>query len=334
MRLRPHALMLTLGFCAVTALSGVSLAADTKLGKGGSMVKGSAGPDGASGAAPELLTCEKPVGTIAVQEPQSYSQQALARFGLPSPSGLIRLIIQQSNCFSVVERGMAMQNIIQEKQLSASGDLQSNSNVGKGQLATADYVVTPDVAFAENNAGGLGGALGFLPGAAGKIGAGLAAGMKFKTAQTTMVLSDARTSVQVISAQGSARTTDFALGAILGGAGVGGGLGGYENSNEGKVIAASYIDNWNKIVTAVRNNPQLASAQNAAPQAAPGIQAGDVLISKIKGVKVYAQPNTAAKVVTADAGESVYLGEEAEGFVKVASPNGEGWVQKILVTKK
>lgn len=308
-------------------------AADTQLGKGGSVVQGSAGPSGSS-ASPQLQMCDKPLGTIAVQEPQSYSQQALARFGLPSPTGLIRLMIQQSNCFTVVERGMAMQNLMQERQLGASGELQNNSNVGKGQMLTADYVVTPEVAISENNAGGLGAAAGFLPGFAGKAAAGIAGSMKFKTAQTTMLLADARTSAQITAATGSAKTTDFSLGAVLGGAGVGAGLGAYENTSEGKVIAASYLDNWNKIVAEVRNNPQLASARASAPQAAAGIQMGDVLVSKIKGVKIFAEPDVKGGVVAADAGESVYLGEEVQGFYKVASPSGEGWVQKVLVVKK
>jgi len=36
---------------------------------------------------------------------------------------LLRLMIQQSNCFQIVERGLAMQNIMQERQLAQSGQL-------------------------------------------------------------------------------------------------------------------------------------------------------------------------------------------------------------------
>ena len=55
--------------CAVVAIAvgfAPAFAASTKLGGGGSMVQGSAGPDGAKGAAPQLQTCEKPLGSIAI----------------------------------------------------------------------------------------------------------------------------------------------------------------------------------------------------------------------------------------------------------------------------
>jgi len=37
----------------------------------------------------------------------------LSRYNLRSPVGLIRMMIQQSNCFIVVERGVGMQNRMQ-----------------------------------------------------------------------------------------------------------------------------------------------------------------------------------------------------------------------------
>lgn len=44
----------------------------------------------------------------AVVEPQDFIIQALRGYSLQSPVGLIRMMIQQSNCFIVVERGAAM----------------------------------------------------------------------------------------------------------------------------------------------------------------------------------------------------------------------------------
>ncbi|HUW35999.1 MAG TPA: CsgG/HfaB family protein [Rhodocyclaceae bacterium] len=63
-------------------------------------------------------------------------------------------MIQQSNCFNVVERGVAMQNILQERQLQQQGQLASGAQMGQGQLVTADFVLTLDVVFSESNAGG------------------------------------------------------------------------------------------------------------------------------------------------------------------------------------
>ncbi len=75
-----------------------------KKGKGGSEVQGSAGPGGATGA-DELEKCATPMGAMAVIEPQSHVVAALSRYNLTSPTGIIRMMIQQSNCFIVVERG-------------------------------------------------------------------------------------------------------------------------------------------------------------------------------------------------------------------------------------
>ena len=59
------------------------------------------------------------MGAIAVVEPQNEILYALARYKLSSPVGLIRMMIQQSNCFIVVERGVGMQNMMQERALAA-----------------------------------------------------------------------------------------------------------------------------------------------------------------------------------------------------------------------
>ncbi|MEO6364209.1 MAG: CsgG/HfaB family protein, partial [Caldimonas sp.] len=134
------------------------------LGGGGSLATGGAGPDGAQGASEQLERCDAPKGTLAVVEPQNQVQASLQRYGLGSPTGVIRMLVQQSNCFQVVERGTGMRNMMQERALGASGELQMDQNVGKGQMVAADFIVTPAVVFSENNAGGIGGALGGLLG--------------------------------------------------------------------------------------------------------------------------------------------------------------------------
>ena len=125
------------------------------LGKGGSVATGGAGPDGQSqGASAQLERCDAPKGTLAVVEPQGQVGQNLQRYGLGSPTAVIRMMVQQSNCFQVVERGVGMGNMMQERALGAGGQLQRDQNIGKGQMAAADFIVTPSVVFSENNAGG------------------------------------------------------------------------------------------------------------------------------------------------------------------------------------
>jgi curli biogenesis system outer membrane secretion channel CsgG len=247
--------MLTLGIrgglalTAVAALVGVPAHAQgitqPKQGQGGSVVRGAAGTDGSVGDK-GLEHCEKPMGAMAVVEPQTQILSQLSRYGLSSPVGLIRLMIQQSNCFIVVERGVGMQNLMQERQLAAAGEARQGSNLGGGQMVAADFVLTPAVVFSENNAGGGGGAVGGrLFG--GKFAA-IAGGLKFKEAQTSMLVADSRSGVQVAAAEGSTKKADLGLGAGLFGGSGGAAGGGYGNTNEGKIIAAAFLDNYDGVV--------------------------------------------------------------------------------------
>jgi curli biogenesis system outer membrane secretion channel CsgG len=209
--------------------------------------------------------CSTNLGTLAVAEPQSHVIASLSQYSLGSPSTMLRMIVQESGCFTVVERGIAMQNLQQERALAAGGQLQQDSNVGGGQLQAADFVMTPSVQFSSDT-GGVGGAIGGLFGRMGGVlGAlgGLAGGVKFKEAETTLLVSDVRSGIQVASAEGQASKMNFSIG----GWGWGGfgwaSAGGYSKTPEGKLIAASLLDNYNKIVQSVRDKPQLIQATSA-----------------------------------------------------------------------
>lgn len=315
---------------------------DMKKGEGGSVVQGSAGPGGSSDAPSDLERCDKPMGTLAVVEPQNHVVLALARYKLGSPTGLIRLMVQQSNCFLVVERGVGMQNLMQERALAESGQLRQGSNMGGGQMATADYVLTPAVVFSEDNAGGVGGALGSLFGSGGRVIGALAGGVTFKEAQTSMLLADARSSIQVAAAEGSAKKADFRLGGLLAGAGTAGALGGYANTNEGRVIAASLADNYNGIVRSVRANPSLqrdvgSLAEEAGKRTKAGavFNEGDVLRPKLPNVKLLKQPSDQSDTVAtlAKGEELIFLGKEQDGFLNVETAKGGGWVKKVLIAR-
>ena len=142
-------------------------------GKGGSEVQGAAGTQGAQGAASDLERCDKPMGAVAVVEPQDYVMAALSRYQLQSPVSLIRMMVQQSNCFIVVERGQGMQNMMQERALAGGGETRAGSNMGGGQMVAADFILTPNVVFSESNAGGIGGGLRGLVGGQGSTPGGI-----------------------------------------------------------------------------------------------------------------------------------------------------------------
>ncbi|MGH8178728.1 MAG: CsgG/HfaB family protein [Steroidobacter sp.] len=313
-----------------------------KKGSGGTEVQGSAGPGGSQGDN-GLEHCDKPMGALAVVEPQDYVSQSLSRYGLQSPTGLIRMMVQQSNCFIVVERGQGMQNMMQERALQESGELRQGSNMGGGQMVSADFVLTPAVVFSENDSGGVGGALGgLIGGSRGRAIGAVAGALKFKEAQTSMLVTDARSGVQVAAAEGSSKKADLKLGVGLFGGGAAAGVGGYANTNEGKVITASFMDNYNNIVKSVRSQPSLqrdvgALADEAGRKTKGGavFNEGDTIVPKIGNVKLYASPaDSASTVATLSKGdEMIFMGEEQGGFLKVESSNGGGWVKKVLVTR-
>ena len=326
---------------ALAATSAMSQVTGYKQGQGASPVTGAAGTAGSTGDK-GLEHCDKPMGALAVVEPQDYVMSSLARYNLQSPTSLIRMMVQQSNCFIVVERGQGMQNVMQERSLAASGELRQGSNMGGGQMVTADFILTPAVVFSEGNAGGIGGAVGGLLSRKNPLLGVVAGGLKFKEAQTSMLVADARSGIQVAAAEGSTKKADMALGGALFGGGGGGAIGGYGNTNEGKIIAAALLDNYNKVVGVVRGDPSLQRdvgtlREEAGKKTAAGpvYNEGDVVMPKIANVKLLSSPSDGAKALsTLPKGEElVIIGEEKDGYLNVQSGSAAGWVKKVLVVR-
>lgn len=67
----------------------------------------------------------------------------------------------------------------------------------------------------------------------------------------------------------------------------------------------------------------------------PAFQSGDVLIGKISGISIYLQPAKSEKLaVLGKSDEMIYMGELRNGFYRVTTQKGEGWVEKLLVKKQ
>lgn len=340
---KSRAMIIAAALALVPAIAAAQLGGLTKekQGKGGSSVQGAAGTEGSTGDK-GLEHCDKPMGAMAVVEPQSEYMMALSRYNLQSPVSLIRMMIQQSNCFIVVERGQGLRNMQQERALAEGGQMRSSSNIGGGQMVAADFIMTPQVVFSEGNAGGVGGALAAFGGRKAAI---IGGGLKFKEAQTTLLVADSRSGVQVAAAEGSTRKADMRLGAGLFGGGGGAMGGGYGNTNEGKIIASAFMDNYNQIVKVVRNDPSLQrnvgtlkqeAAAGGSRKAGAVFNEGDTIGPKIAGVKLYSGASDTSKVVaTLGRGdEMVVVGEEKDGYVEVETGSGKGWVRMTLVQKR
>jgi curli biogenesis system outer membrane secretion channel CsgG len=228
-----------------------------QLGGASNMTATGAAAGGTSeGANSQLEHCSASLGTLALVEDQSapWWHTYYARYPrLGSTVPVLRMMVQQSNCFVVVERGAGMHNMMQERALQQSGEMRSGSNFGKGQLVAADYTMNPSIQFSQDNTGGVAGAIGGLFGSAGSYISALAGGLNSNEAATTLLLIDNRSGVQVSSSVGSAKNFDFNFFGAGWTGSVAGGARGYTDTPEGKVITAAFADSYNQMVRALRN---------------------------------------------------------------------------------
>lgn len=236
----------------ISALLTLSLAAcrQTEKGQGAGEVSGSGGSAGAKNAAKDLVRCTTPVATIAlVEDPNGYAY--MSRYQLPTPLPLLRLMMQQSNCFRVVDRSAGIEAARREQELNESGMLRKDQTLRKRQVIEAQYSLLATVAFNEQNAGdSFGGLVSRIPGLSGF--AGLLGHVHFKEAQTVLFLTDNETAEQLASSTGAARATDLGGGGVLLGSLGGAALGGWGTTNEGKVIASALLDTFNDLVPQVQ----------------------------------------------------------------------------------
>ncbi|MBL0727751.1 CsgG/HfaB family protein [Piscinibacter sp. HJYY11] len=234
---------------AVAVLSGCGSTMPSMGGNKG-VVSGSAGGSTTEGNNSQLEKCAETLGTVAIDEDsQAPWYYELRRNSLGSTVPVLRLMIQQSNCFVIVERGRSMNNMMRERQLESSGEMRQGSNFQKGQMVAADYTMQPSIQFSGRTGGA---AAGLLTGRLAPLSV-VAGSVKRNEAATTLLLIDNRSSVQIAAAEGSAGNFDFGLfgGGFL--AGLAGGGGGYSNTPQGKVIVAAFADSFNQMVKSLRN---------------------------------------------------------------------------------
>ncbi len=243
--------MLALAGCQTTDMQMGSQSAKT-------VATGSAAGSASANASSALERCESPLGTVSLIENQSAGWYTIVtgEYKLPPTSTLLRLLIQQSNCFVVVERGAAGMNAMnRERAIMQSGEMRAGSNFGKGQMVASDYGISPEVIINNSDAGGMGAALGGIinRGRYSNVLANVGGSLQTREASTMLTLIDNRSGVQIGVSEGSASKTDF--GGFLGvaGASAAGSIGGYSRTPQGKVIAAAFMDSYNQLVVSLRN---------------------------------------------------------------------------------
>lgn len=249
---------------ATLALTGCP---QTGVRTGGSenLMTGSAGGSSSVNANKSLVRCPTPLGTLAVSDGRYSGSNAVT-----TVDPLIRLAVQQSNCFVITSIG----NIAMDAQLDRitdkqrnSGEFRAGSRQEKGQQVAADYFMDPQVIVQNEQTGGTsGGMAGALAGAAlgplaGALAGGVAGAFETRTSDVALTLTDVRSRVQIGIAQGSATVNNMSAGGALGyggwgsmlGGAIGAGLSTYTRTPEGIAIAAAFFDAYNSLVQSLRN---------------------------------------------------------------------------------
>lgn len=242
----------------------------------------------------QIPRCERPLGTLTIADGEPGVYDAME---LQPPQTLLRVVVQRSGCFTLVDRGSAAMDAVErERRLASAGSLRRDSNMGGGQMRAADFILLAEVASENDNAGGMGARAnvrsndreperrsrggGLLSGALG-LGASVATGglvppnigmrggggMNSRTQEANTVLSivNVRTTETLAVSQGYAAKRDInwnisasnAFGGFVGG--------GYENTEIGRIVGQSFINAYADLVAQVSGMNLDLSAADQAP---------------------------------------------------------------------
>lgn len=237
----------------VLACGAAMLLATTSLANAQSrMAKPSSGQRLQQATMTDVPRCARKMGTLSIVD--GDDSRGWTQYQLASPQKLLKVLVQRSGCFNIVERGVGLQAAERERQIGGHLGLQRGSNVGQGQIKAADYVMIAEVQGANSNVsgGGAGGLIGGLVG--GRFGA-LAGGVRSKKMEANTVLSitNVRTTETIATTEGYAAKNSMSFAAGGGGGFLGGGAGavggGYDNTEIGRIVTLSFIQAYTNLVT-------------------------------------------------------------------------------------
>ncbi|ATQ42296.1 curli production assembly/transport component csgg [Caulobacter mirabilis] len=268
----------------------------------------------------QVPQCSRKLGTLSIIDGDDVA--GWRQYNLASPQKLLRVIVQRSGCFNLVDRGAGLNAAQIERGIGSDLGLQRGSNVGKGQVKAADYVLVAEVQAKDSDSGGsaVAGAVGGLIG--GGFGA-LVGGIKTKKleANTVLSLTNVRTTETIAVQEGYAAKNDIGWG-VGGGAGFGGAVGGgYEDTEIGRIVTLSFINAYSKMVG------ELGLATNGGQPAAAAAPAKT--FTATRAINMRAAPDAKAKLVRSlPIGATVYpTGEKNGMWWQVADENDNvGWV--------
>lgn len=235
------------GRIVVAALIGAGLIAAAPAGAQ-RLAKPSSGQRLQEKTAADVPHCARKLGTLSIIDGDDSSPWT--QWNLAPPSKLLKVLVQRSGCFNLVDRGSGLSAAQRERAIGSGLGLQRGSNVGQGQIKAADYVLVAEIQGANANVSGGGAAAGIGGLLGGRVG-GLLGGIGSKKMEANTVLSvtNVRTTETIATEDGYAAKNNLTFGGggflAVGGA-VGGG---YDNTDIGRIVTLSFIQAYSKLVT-------------------------------------------------------------------------------------
>jgi hypothetical protein len=243
---------------------------------------GSAAGSTATGANDTLERCDKTLGVLRIQEDtgSQWYRYYGARLGSTAP--LLSMLIMQSNCFVIVERGTGERDLTDETRRARGDEARESATRGKGQQVVADYLLKPEIVMAnKDNQGTQLGGLGRMLGGAGAILGSVT--MKSSEVGTVLTLVDIRSTIRLAAAEGYSKNSSFGVrGFGIGGAGALAGSA-YANTDEGKLVSAAFFDAYNKLVVGLRQYKAQTVQGGLGEGGGLGVQGGSTAASKKVG---------------------------------------------------
>jgi hypothetical protein len=270
--------------------------------------------------------CYRKLGTVSVMDgddPSGWTQ-----FQLAGPQKLLKVLIQRSGCFNLVDRGSGLSAAQRERDVAGGLGMQRGANVGQGQIKAADYVLVAEVQAADRDSGGsaIGAGLGGMVG--GSFGAALGGiSTRKMEANTVLSLTNVRTTETIAVQDGYAAKNSmsfggggfFAVGGIVGG--------GYDSTDIGRIVTLAFIQAYSKMVS------DLGLLQPGSAGTAEATPTKTFVAQALVSLRTAAAAS--AKVIrTLPAGSIVYPTGQKKGlWWEVADENDNvGWVINTKLT--
>lgn len=235
--------MILLAAVALMALPAAPLAAQK-------LAKPSSGQRLQQATANDVPHCARKLGTLSIRD--GDDARPWMQNNLAPPAKLLRVLVQRSGCFNLVDRGAGLNAAQQERDIGNDLGLQRRSNVGQGQIKAADYVLVAEIQGANDNVSGSGAAAGIGGILGGRVG-GLIGGIKSRKleANTVLSLTNVRTTETIAVEEGYAAKNNLSIGgggffAVAGAVG-----GGYDNTDLGRIITLSFIQAYTNMVNSL-----------------------------------------------------------------------------------